>query len=140
MSSSPYKPRPPFSEDDLVEMEKKIRRRLPDAYRKFAKEYGGAIILGEGDAADDVDILSFYGPEDYTGPNSLFVTYDDLAEIGALPIARCVYGNPHVITSDDKIFYVDFSGGQTSSEKEADSFQEFLDKISKRKIGDVEGP
>ena len=87
------------------------------------------VIGGEVEGSDDTTILTFYQAAKYRGESSLFRTYDDLTEIGALPFARCVFGNFYVLTARNEVWYIDFTGGETSSLKVATSFNDFLSRI-----------
>jgi hypothetical protein len=119
----------PFTDSDLDRMEETLGRKLPEDYRSFVKEYGGPFVGGEVEGSDDTTILTFYQGAKYRGESSLFRTYDDLTEIGALPFARCVFGNFYVLTARNEVWNIDFTGGETSSMKVTTSFNDFLSRI-----------
>ena len=74
-------------------------------------------------------ILGFSEADEYKGASSLFETYADLREIKSLPFADCEFGNPYVLTSTNEVYYLDYTGGYVSSQKVADSFEEFISRI-----------
>lgn len=118
-----------FSGAQIVAIELKIGRRLPDAFSHFLKEYGGAFVGGSIDGSHDFSVLAFFGPEPESGILSRIEAYPDLKEEGVLPIACCELGNIFVLDRQNAVYFINYYGGRTSASKVASSFEEFLARI-----------
>ena len=121
-----FEPATPFSEMEIREIEGTIRRKLPEDYCEFVKEFGGAFVGGLVDGTDELPILTFFSAD---GVLSHLRTHPDLQEIGVLPIADCALGNLHVLELNNSIHYINYYGGTTTARKVADSFRDFVARI-----------
>ena len=124
--NSRFEPATPFSEAEICEIEKAVGRQLPENYREFVKEYGGAFVGGLIDGSEELPILTFFRA---AGVLSNLETHPDLREIGALPIADCEFGNLYVLEQSNTVHYITYYGGKTAARKVADSFEDFLARI-----------
>lgn len=125
-----FEPSTPFTDQDILDIETSLDRKLPKTYHDFVKLYGGAFIGGEVQGPKVTSILGFFDADEYRGPSSLLETYSDLRKIGALPIANCEFGNKYVLTRTNEVHYIDYTKGRTSAHKISDSFEDFLSRIS----------
>jgi hypothetical protein len=126
MPNSRFEPATRFSEAEIGEIKKALGRELPEDYRKFVKEYGGAFVGGLIDGSDDFPILTFFRA---AAVLSNLEMHPDLLEIGALPIADCELGNLYVLDSENAVHYINYYGGKTTARKVADSLQDLIDRI-----------
>lgn len=118
-----------FSELEIKEIEKIIGRDLPEDYRAFVKEYGGAFVGGFVDGHKDLPLLRFYDASHGGGIFNALNTYSDLKEDGALPFARCELGNIYAIDRNNAVHYINYYGGKTKSQKVAENFRDFISRI-----------
>lgn len=129
----------PFTEQDIVEIERLLGRELPEDYRRFAKEYGGCLVDGEVDGLAEFAIDVFYQAHAYTNKGGGVPEWEEYQEIGALPFAHCIMGNLFVLTNDNAVHYVNYYGGKTTTQKLAISFGDFISRIQPCKYEDEDG-
>lgn len=124
-----FDPAPPFSDQELREIESVLGREVPEDYRAFVQQYGGAFVGGLVDGAEELPVLTFFGADAENGVLSKLRTHPDLREERALPFADCELGNLYVLDRQNVVRFINFYGGSTSVRKVADSFNEFLSRI-----------
>ena len=127
MSDPRFEAKISFSNEEIRAIEKELGRELPPAYCHFVEQYGSAFVCGSVDGNHRWEVLGFYDAttllEDLRG------TFSDFRDIGALPFARDIFGNPWVLTEDHSVHFLLNDAGESSAEKICDSFQDFLDRI-----------
>lgn len=128
MADPRFEPGAPMSEAELVDVERELGRPLPDVYRRFVKEYGGAFAGGWVDGNEGLSVLSFFGSEG-AGVLSKLRLHADLRDEGLLPIAGCELNNLYVLDADDSVWYIDYYGRRKGTQKVSLSFQDFIDRI-----------
>ena len=138
MPNPEFKRPTPFTEQDILDIERLIGRELPEDYRKFAKEYGGCLVDGEVDGSAKFGIDAFYKAHAYTKQGGDVPEWDEYREIGALPFAKCILGNLYVLTNENEVHYVNYYGGETTTQKLATSFGDFISRIEPSKYMDEE--
>jgi hypothetical protein len=121
-----FEGREPYSDELIAEIETKIGRELPQDYRDFVKQYGGAFVGGSVDGSTSWTVLDFARTDQILWNISFF---DELTEQGALKIARDEVGNMWVLAADNSIHFLVTYAGKSSAEKISDSFQDFIDRI-----------
>jgi len=114
---------------EIKGIEKALGKKTPEDYLKFVKEYGGAFVGGLVDGYADLPILAFFCPDDDTGILYNLNAYRDLRGDGILPIADCELGDIYALDRENAVHYINFYGGETTSQKIADRFQDFVDRI-----------
>ncbi|MCH8514682.1 MAG: SMI1/KNR4 family protein [Kiritimatiellae bacterium] len=119
-------PANPFTEAEITKIEKAIGRSIPNDYRNFATEYGGAFVGGLIDGDEELPILTFFSADAVLAK---LLTLTDLKDDGVLPVADCELGNLYVINRDNSVHYINYYGGQTSSKKVSDKFSDLLHRI-----------
>ena len=128
----------PFTDQDILDIESALGRKLPEDYCAFVKEYGGAFISGEIDGEYSID--RFDGAAAYRKGSISVSEWEEYCEIGALPFASCILGNAFVLTAGNAVHYVDYYGNSwgrgTTTHKLADSFSDFLSRIEPRTYDD----
>jgi hypothetical protein len=129
MPDSRFEADEPFSEADIIAIEKVLGRPLPRDYCDFAKEYGGAFVGGLIDGSNELPILTFFSAGEDDGILRTLKTHPDLRDDGVLPFADCVFGNLYVLTAENAVYYINYYGGKTTVRKVADSFQDFVNRI-----------
>lgn len=118
-------PRVPFTESQLLAIEKVIGRALPADYREFVRVYGAAFVGGLIDGDEEMPIL------DFKDPDSIFLELDcntELKNAGAVPFARCALNNLWVFDKKNRVHYIDYYGGETKTRKVADNFSDFFSR------------
>jgi len=102
-----FRARDPFTQAQLIDVERLVQRKLPEEYLDFVRTYGGAFVGGyvdlEGGRAID-RFLSF--PQ----IDRCMKLYDDLREENILTIADCILGNMFVLYFDNSVRYIDYYG------------------------------
>ncbi len=126
MSDSRFEDSTPYSVAILQDLETQLGRKLSDDFRKFALSTGGCFIGGAVDGNDEFPILEIYGPREIVDNLKLFSEY---ADIGALIFGICGFGNPYVLTVDNKVLFMVNYAGKSEVKHVADSFQNFIDRI-----------
>ena len=126
MLDSKIEPATPFTETELARIEKILGRTLPEDYQAFAFAYGGAFVGGLIDGDAELPILAFFSADDVL---SKLETHTDLKRDGVLPVADCELGNLYVIDRGNAVHYINYYGGQTTSRKVANTFEELLTRI-----------
>jgi hypothetical protein len=129
MSDLRFESGAPFSEADLVKIEREVGRTLPFVYREFVKTKGGAFVGGSVDGREDLPVLSFFSNDSTKGVLSKLATHPDLRDAHVLPIADCELGNLYVLAPDDTVHYINYYGGTTTTMLVASSFQDFINRI-----------
>ena len=129
MTDPRFEPSAPFSETDIEAIESEIGRKLPDSYRDFVREYGGAFVGGLVDGSGELPVMRFIGASGNYGVLDMLKLHSDLREDRILPIADCEFGNLYVFDRENRVHYINYYGGRTSARKVADNFQEFIDRI-----------
>ena len=124
-----FEPATPLSETQIEELETVLGRQLPQEYRDFLTQYGGAFVGGSIDGTEELPILSFFGAEEDKGLLATLKAYPDLRADGVLPIARCALGNIYVLDRNNAIHYINYYGGKTTAQKVAASFHNFIARI-----------
>lgn len=132
MSDPRFQTRPPFTDQDIHRIEELLGRKLPDDYCKFVREYGGARVHGIVDGSEDFPIDSFNEAAQFNISAPNLPEWEEYREIGALPFASCLLGNIWVLTIENEVFYIDYYTGETKIHKVADSFGDFISRISLR--------
>jgi hypothetical protein len=126
MSDPRFEGKEPYSDELIGEIETKIGRVLPQDYRDFVKQYGGAFVAGCVDGDRGWSVLGFARADRILGNISFF---DELTEQGALNFAKDELGNLWVLAADNSIHFLVTYAGKSSAEKISDSFQDFIDRI-----------
>ncbi|WP_367871847.1 SMI1/KNR4 family protein [Luteolibacter sp. Populi] len=129
MPDSRFEPDDPFSETEIQAIERALGRDLPEDYRQFVKEYGGAFVGGYVDGKDDFSVLAFLGADEDGGILFKLGWHSDLREDSLLPIADCELGNLYVLTKQNSVGFINYYEGKHTIEKVAESFQDFVDRI-----------
>ena len=129
----------PFSEAYFCEIEEALGRQLPNSYCELVKKYGGCFVGGLVDDNKSLPILAFFGSDKETGVLANLFFYNDLREDGVLPFAGCELGNIYVLDRENKVFYIDYYGGQTCSQFVSESFSDFLSRIIVEDDGEDKG-
>jgi len=124
-----FEPATPFTDQDINDIQKHLGRELPEDYRRFVKEFGGAFIGGEIEGPKRTSILGLFEADEYKGPSSLIMTYADLCRAGSFPFADCEFGNPYILNAADEVYYIDYTNGDSSPFKVAGSFRDFISHI-----------
>ena len=130
MTSLVLEPATPFSDSDIKEIEGAIGRALPVDYCVFVRKYGGAFVGGLVNGSDGLPILAFMGPDEENGVLSALKTHPDLRSEGILPFADCELGNLYVLDRQNAVHYLNYYNGDATAQKVADSFQDFIERIS----------
>ena len=129
MSDFGFEPGVPFQETQIKRIEEVIGRRLPDDYVAFVKQYGGAFVGGYVDGSEDFPILAFFDASEEKGILRNLNALPDLMEDGILPFADCELGNVYVFDKENRVHYINYYGGKTTSKKIANDFGDFLRRI-----------
>ncbi|TLD71654.1 SMI1/KNR4 family protein [Phragmitibacter flavus] len=119
-------PATPFTQTDITSIEQFLGRTLPEDYRVFACEYGGAFVGGLVDGNVELPILAFFGADVVI---SKLEIHADLRGDCVLPIADCELGNLYVIDRENSLHFINYYGGRTTSRKVADTFSDLLARI-----------
>ena len=119
----------PLSGVQIEDIENKLGRELPNDYRDFLTDYGGAFIGGFVDGSDELPISQFFGGKENHSILDVLKLYSDLRDEKILPIADCEFGNLYVLDYDNSIHYIDYYGEETTSRRVASNFTDFLDRI-----------
>lgn len=123
------KPAAPLTEAEALEIENELGRKLPEDYRSFVMEFGGAFVGGLVGGSTDLPVLRFFGMGDRSSLLRQLQLHSDFKADGVLPIADCELGNLYVIDLNNEIHYVNYYGGRTTTHRVASSFREFLHLI-----------
>ncbi|QNA82919.1 SMI1/KNR4 family protein [Sphingomonas sp. So64.6b] len=118
-----------FSESEISEIERVLGRNLPNDYCEFVKEYGGAFVGGLVDGSQDLPILKFFSAGHDGGILDELDKYNDLKKENILPFARDELGNIYVLNGQNSVYYINYYGGKTTSQKVAINFKNFVSRI-----------
>lgn len=116
----------PFTQAEISEIERIIQRPLPQDYRDFVGEYGGAFVGGAVDGVEEFHISGFFDASEVLDH---LESYTDLRDDGVLPFGGCVLGNLYVLVEKNEVWYINYYGGQTTVHKVAESFGDMLGRI-----------
>lgn len=129
MSDPRFEAERPFTGEEIKALEVFVGRSLPESYKAFLTDYGGAFVGGLVDGAEDLPISGFFGVCGERGVLNIMTEYPDFRDEGALPFGDCVLGNLWVLDRNNQVYYINYYGGCTSATKVADSFENFLSRI-----------
>ena len=127
---------PPFANSEIALIERTLRRRLPDSYRRFVMEHGGAFVGGSLDGGNEYSVLAF---DSAAQINHSFKLLPEYSDDGMLIFAHCELGGIYVINRDDSIWYRVVWSGKVTSLQVANSFEEFRDRIVIRSDDELAG-
>jgi len=126
---SQIEPSTPLSDADLDRLETQLGRSLPEDYRKFMREYGGAFVGGSIDGGEELSVLRFFGLQADGTAAAASGFFTEFIEVGMLPVANCILGGIYVLKPDNSIWFRLVYSGKLVLRQVAGSFGEFRDRI-----------
>lgn len=124
----------PASEEEIYDIESKLKIALPDAWRKFLATYGRCMFAGEAivesDQIDPIGIFTIFGCKGGSGNiYADFMLHLDMQQASRVPIADDMFNNRYVWdSSSKKVFFIDYANG-AAPKQVAESIDEFFRKI-----------